>query len=73
LFISRTFLSLAQLAELPNLIALNVFASEIAHGLVLIFRASFAQVGQEFLDGVQRYASHAHGAPKGDSFEQAPR
>jgi len=69
LLISRNVLVLG-VAELSNLVALDVLASEIAHRLVLIFRARFAQISKQLLNSVQRYASHAHGAPKRVSFDK---
>src|SRR6266699_4817109 len=69
LLVSRNILVLG-VTELPNLIALDVLASEIAHRLILIFRTRFAQISEQLLNGVHRYASYAHDAAKGVSFDK---
>src|SRR5882672_2841461 len=69
LLISRNILVFG-VAKLPNLITLDVLAREIAHRLILILRTRFAQISKQLLDGIQRYARHAHDAAKGVSLDQ---
>lgn len=69
LLFSRDILLLG-IAELPDFIALDSLARQVAKRLILIFRTCLSNLSQQFENGVLRYARHSHSGANGVSFHE---
>jgi hypothetical protein len=57
--------------EIPDFIALDALALQVTKNLVLIFRASAANIRQQFQNGVKRNTRHPRRGAKGIALNQA--
>jgi hypothetical protein len=69
LLLERTILLLG-VNERPNLIALNVFARQIAKRFVLILRAGAAKIAEQLNDSILGNAGHSDGCADAVSLDQ---